>query len=149
MNKIFNSSFEVSLRIIILLDVADGVDMTIDKLANFDFITTYGLNFGITEINLHGENDFSFSELASRRTAIQMAMKQLVLDRLAQVQNSNQGFVYCITSAGREFSKKLNTQYSEMYRESAHAIVGQLGANTDKEITSFIDKKSRQALQRR
>lgn len=149
MNKIYNSPFEVSLRFLILLDAVDGNIMTVDRIVNFDFIATYGLYFDMADMNLHGDNNFSFSELAARRSSAQLALKQLVLDRMLQVKNSNRGFSYGITEAGKEMSKTLNTQYSELYREQAYKVISELGGKTNSEITKLIDEKSRMALERR
>lgn len=45
----FNSIFENSLRLLILLDIYD-MPQTVDMLYAVDFMTVYGRSFGITEL---------------------------------------------------------------------------------------------------
>lgn len=44
---IFNTSFEVSLRILIVLGASPRESATVDKAAAVDFIATYGREFGL------------------------------------------------------------------------------------------------------
>ena len=41
MNKIFNTTFESSLRILLLLYVSEDEQMTLDRIADYDCITNY------------------------------------------------------------------------------------------------------------
>ena len=52
MNELFNSPFELSLRVLIILNTAQ-LRLTIDKIVAYDFISTYSSDFGISESNLH------------------------------------------------------------------------------------------------
>ncbi len=61
MNNIFNTSFEVSLRILIILNTVQ-TRLSIDRITALDFIAIYGKDFGVSEYNLHGDNDYRFSE---------------------------------------------------------------------------------------
>ena len=72
MNNIFNSPFELSLRIMILMRVRKS-RVTVDWLSCLDFVTTYGKDFGISEFNLHGDNEYRFSEYAAKREIIGIA----------------------------------------------------------------------------
>lgn len=84
MTKLFNSTFEVSLRALLLLSQTTDVNMTIDRLVAYDFISLYSRNFDLGDINLHGDNEYGFSELSARRTVMQEALKELVLDGLTK-----------------------------------------------------------------
>lgn len=57
MNELFNSPFELSLRVLIILNTAQ-LRLTIDKIVAYDFISTYSSDFGISESNLHGNNSY-------------------------------------------------------------------------------------------
>ena len=58
MNSIFNSPFELSLRILILMKTRNS-RVTVDWLSCLDFVTTYGKDFGVSEFNLHGDANLS------------------------------------------------------------------------------------------
>mgnify|MGYP007135424621 FL=1 len=96
MNKIFNTTFESSLRILLLLSVSGDEQMTLDRIADYDFITIYSKYFGISDMALHGENEFGLSEFAARRGMMQSTMKSLVLDGLVSVKRRQNGFQYSI-----------------------------------------------------
>ena len=61
MARLFNSTFENSLRIAILLDCFSSAQ-TVDMLYAADFMTIYGKAFGVSEADLNGDNQYKFSE---------------------------------------------------------------------------------------
>ena len=61
----------------LLLSQAPDANMTIDRLIAYDFISLYGRHFDLAEANLHGENEYGFSELSARRAVMQAALKEL------------------------------------------------------------------------
>lgn len=97
MNKLFNTVFENSLRVIILLDVFD-MPQTIDMLYAIDFMAQYGATFGVSEYELNGNNPFRFSEFAARREIIKEALRQLVLKGLVKPLGMTKGMAYVIFS---------------------------------------------------
>jgi len=95
----FNSTFENSLRLLVLLDIYD-MPQTVDMLYAVDFMTVYGKSFGITETNLNGDNEYRFSEFASRREPVRAALKEMVLNGTAQALSYKNGLAYIITPEG-------------------------------------------------
>ena len=85
----------------LILSTIPTKGVTIDRIAAYDFITIYGKDFGVSENNLHGDNNFNFSELSSKREICAAGVKELVLDGLIIVQRSQNGFLYSLTSAGK------------------------------------------------
>ena len=55
MKEVFNTSFEVSLRILIILNIVK-IRLSIDRISALDFISIYGKDFGVSKYNLHGNN---------------------------------------------------------------------------------------------
>ena len=68
--------------------------MTLDRIVAYDFIAIYGRHFGIADANLHGDNDYGFSELSTRRAVLQDSLKALVLDGLVRATRQSEGFCY-------------------------------------------------------
>ena len=64
--KIFNSDFEMELRILLLLSQTKRA-LSKEEIVNYDFITIYSADFGIGEENLHGDNRYKYGEFASRQ----------------------------------------------------------------------------------
>lgn len=148
MTKLFNSTFEVSLRALLLLSQTTDVNMTIDRLVAYDFISLYGRHFELADINLHGDNEYGFSELSARRTVMQAALKELVLDGLTKATRRKDGFCYEITDAGATFCQKQTTDYANTYRQLARATHKKFKTMTEVEIMTVISKKATHALRR-
>ena len=99
MNNIFNTSFEVSLRILIILNTVQ-TRLSIDRITDLDFIAIYGKDFGVSEYNLHGDNDYRFSEYTSKREIVSQAIKELVLRGYITPHCNKSGFNYSISKEG-------------------------------------------------
>ena len=148
MTKLFNSTFEVSLRALLLLSQTTDANMTLDRLVMYDFISVYGRHFDMADINLHGDNEYGFSELSARRTVMQAALKELVLDGLIKASRRQEGFCYEITGLGTAFCKKQTTAYAETYRKLAIATHKKYKGMTEVEIMAVISSKAIHALRR-
>ena len=112
MNNIFNTSFEVSLRILIILNTVQ-TRLSIGRITALDFIATYGKDFGVSEYNLHGDNDYRFSEYTSKREIASQAIKRLVLRGYITPHYNKSGFNYSISKKGVAFFESLNDKYAE------------------------------------
>jgi len=148
MTKLFNSTFEVSLRALLLLSQTADANMTIDRIVAYDFISLYSRHFDLAEINLHGDNEYGFSELSARRTVMQAALKELVLDGLAKAIRRKDGFCYEITDTGTAFCQKQVTDYANTYRRLASATHKKFKTMTEVEIMAIISQKATHALRR-
>ena len=112
MNNIFNTSFEVSLRILIILNTVQ-TRLSIDRITALDFMAIYGKDFGVSEYNLHGDNDYRFSEYTSKREIVSQAIKELVLRGYITPHCNKSGFNYSISKEGVAFCESLNDKYAE------------------------------------
>lgn len=144
-NKLFNTAFENSLRLLILLDAFDE-PQTLDMLYAVDFMATYGAAFGITATNLNGDNQYKFSEFASKRDAVKNALKQLVLSSMVQALNLNNGIAYTISSDGEEYCKSLSSEYADEYRKSAELVMKSLSGKSERTLISGINKLAVKSL---
>ena len=148
MNKIFNTTFEASLRILLLLSVSESEQMTLDRIADYDFITIYSKYFGLSEIALHGENDFGLSEFAARRGMMQSTLKSLVLDGLVSVKRRENGFQYSISSVGKNVVSKMESEYANDYKKLARKTVEHFKGQSEQKIMGTISKISTEFLRR-
>lgn len=148
MTKLFNTPFELSLRAVLLLSVVERKDMTLDRIAAYDFIAIYSSYFGLTENNLHGVNDYSFSEFTFRRELLSEALKGLVLDGLIQATHRKAGFCYEISEAGQDFCNKQSTEYANAYRAMVSKTNQKFVNSTEIDLLATISKKAKNALRR-
>ena len=146
-NKLFNSVFENSLRILLLL-AEFNCGQSLDKIYALDFMVSYGATFGVSKVDLNGDNQYKFSEFASRREIVRLALKQMVLDGLVWPDNSAAGILYSITDEGREYSATLESEYAEEYRNTARKVVEIVSDESERTIIDRINKMSAEALRK-
>ena len=145
MNSIFNSPFELSLRILILMKTRNS-RVTVEWLSCLDFVTTYGKDFGVSEFNLHGDNEYRFSEYAAKREVIGIAIKELVLRGFVNPHCNKSGFNYSITSSGLKLCETLNDEYAENYEKIAEKAISYFADYSERKLSNCINEKAILAL---
>ena len=109
------STFEISLRILLMLDCLSPIHLDEQQIDMIDFIAVYAADFGLLDENLHGYSNYRFSEFPARKQPIQAALRNLILDRSIQLTFTSNGYEYSITATGKNVSKQLYSSYSEEY----------------------------------
>lgn len=82
-SKVFNTTFENMLRLLLLADMLNA-PANVDRLAALDFICIYGKKCKVLDKNLHGDNEFGFAEFINKREKITEAVK--LSDHIQEVQ---------------------------------------------------------------
>lgn len=144
--KPFNSTLENSLRILLLLNECD-MPQTADMLCAVDFIAQYGKEFGISELNLNGENPYKFSEFLSKRDHVWEAMKYLVLHELVQPLSLEEGMQYIITPRGEEYCNLLSSEYAVEHSEAVQKALDIVGRFDERRIISAINQLSAERVE--
>ncbi|AGL03619.1 ABC-three component system middle component 2 [Desulfoscipio gibsoniae] len=146
MNNIFNTPFEISLRVLLMLET--GLIQTADMIAAADFITVYGKDFEISDNDLHGDSAFKYSEFPLRRELVKKAVKQLVLTGLIDVASSQRGFLYSINQKGKDYCSRFTNHYAETYRYLAKRTQGYIAQKSERQIFEMINRNAFTWLQR-
>lgn len=144
-NKLFNSPFEMELRILLLLSCEDDNSFSVERILSIDFITCYSSEFGFSHENLHGQNNFKFGELSNRRILIQNAIKSLVLKGLIDVE-VDRGYLFRITDKGKEYVDKLTSDYAKEYKDIAMIVINEFGKDSDERLIGKIQSYSLASL---
>lgn len=142
MIKLYNTPFEASLRTLLILETSRNKSYTTDMIAAIDFISIYSREFKITDENLHGENNYKFSEFTLRRELIQKAIKKLVLDDLIKLNSTKKGFTYSINQKGLDYSEYLSSDYATAYRRAVRLVQEFILNKTEREVLELINKRS-------
>ena len=121
-NKLFNSPFEMSLRIVLLLASAPKEKFSVDRIIGLDFISCYFSDFGLPFPNLHGDNGYRYGEIVGRRLLVQEAVKSLVTQGLIEV-TIDRGYLFSISASGSKYAEKLETDYAIDYKAIAQVTV--------------------------
>lgn len=145
MPRVFNSTLENALRIILLLD-AFGTPQNTDMLYAADFIVVYGKTFGIADKDLNGDNQYKFSEFVSRRAIVQKALKELVLDGLVMPSEIDSGIVFQITADGKKYCASLESDYAKEYEAVAKKVVQFVSGRSERSIIAQINRLSATSL---
>lgn len=146
MIEVLNTSFEISIRIMLILEAAYDHPLTTDMLTAADFITVHGKEFGVFDTNLHGDNIFKFSEFAVRRDMIQSATKSLALDGLILIRHTESGFAYILSQGGIDYCKRLNSEYAVEYRAFVKKTLRYLENKNEQTVLKAINKLSIKSL---
>lgn len=141
MNRIFNTSFENSLRILILLSHAT-TSLTVDKITAWDFIAINGKSFGLTNVDLHGDNSFTMCEYTARRELISIAIKELVLRGLITVEETHNGFCYKINDNGKIIAEQFQTNYANEYALAIQKTASFCLEKDERQLIKFIGEKT-------
>jgi hypothetical protein len=144
MTKLFNTPFEVSMRILLALLIAPKKQMSLDMITAIDFLTIYSSDFDISDYNLHGENIFSFSEFTSKRKVISESIKELVLKDLVTVIQSEQGFQYKLNNRGKNLCDTFTSDYASEYIGFAQEVWDFVNEKSEVEIINYINNKAAQ-----
>ena len=141
MHKVFDSIFENSLRILLLLNEFE-TEQNIDTIYVTDFISLYSNDFGISQKNLNGDNNYKFSEFASKRQLIQETLKYLVFKELVWVINDDLGIKYKINVEGKTYCETLNSDYANEYRINANKAINYLNSKSLRAVIKEINSMS-------
>lgn len=136
--KLFNGKFELALRILLILGQRESASL--DRLLAFDFITTYASSFNLSKENLHGDNAFNYSEIASRRVMMNKGIRLLRMYNLLDINYSDQnGYEYRLTDLGRSIEGQLDDQYAIEYKQVLSNVMGKYSQFSSKKLMKLID----------
>lgn len=138
-NKVFNTTFENMLRILILMSVLSK-PVNSDRLTALDFICIYGKKCKVLDKNLHRDNEFGFAEFTNKREKIAEAIKLSVKNYYVIVGNSAEGLVYSLNERGREIVTNIQSSYSKAYVIGARIVCSKFANYTDEAVLKYISK---------
>lgn len=103
------------MRLVLLLNTFDCL-LSSEELFVFDFIATYGKEFGLTDVSLNGDSEFTLSKATLRRKRVMEAISYLVRNGYIMPIIAISETKYELTDKGNEFYKKISMSgYSEKY----------------------------------
>lgn len=119
--KVFNTPFEVSMRILLLLNTFK-VGLDEEKILYLDFFTIYEKNYKFGDSNINGDSNFMIDVFTAQRKLINTSIKELVLSGLIDVINTKEGFIYLINQSGSILCSKMESDYAQTYKRSSSII---------------------------
>lgn len=147
MPRIFNTVFENEIRIIILLNTCKR-QLLVSDIIMIDFMAIYGGEFGVSNVSLNGNNPYMYSEFATRKLAVQDALKDLLRRKYVQTIETDTGLAFCNTQSGDSFCRSLDSQYATEYRNIVKRVIEKVSQSEDESFFSIIEKKIINSLHR-
>ena len=136
-NKLFNSPFEMMLRVLLLLSQDKKNYYSVERIVLLDFVSCYAADFQLPYSNLHGTNNYKFGEIASRRKLVQEAIKLLVTKGMIDVK-IDRGYLFGISGLGLTYIKKLESSYATEYKSISKAAIKKFRKESDENILDLV-----------
>lgn len=138
MADVLGTVYELSMRYIVALFAAERKAISIERLCSYDFIASYGADFGILNENLHGSGGYRYGEYASRNSLSESAIKYLVIHGYVIVLTSDKGYQYAISPRGITLCSSLESSYADNYYCAVRKAIKQYGDYSDSQVERII-----------
>jgi len=145
--NVLGSPFEMSLRILLMLNELNGKELDIQRMSAIDFIAVYAADFNLLDENLHGYGNYRYSEYPARKDLVSAALKLLVLNGTVSFGANQNGYMYKITESGKHLCLDLSDSYSEEYRIAIRAVFKNYDLKSDASMLKDINHHTLHYLQ--
>lgn len=147
MSPLYNTTLEVSLRVLIILARSKEAQ-SVEEISAIDFLSVYGREFNIGDRNLHGDNIYMYGEAAARHERIQAALGELALRGLSEINPSKNGFRYSATSAGCALCETLDSSFALEFGKYAELAMEEIKINGLHCVQNMIAEKAKLSIRR-
>lgn len=134
----FNSPIECGLRMLFVLDAADGTAADLQRLVSYDYLLVHSADVASGPTSLHPAVPFRGTELLVKRRLIEAGLDQMFSRELLDKAFASSGIVYRRTSNTTAFTQLLTSKYATALRERAHWLMVQFGGLGDSELAAFM-----------
>ncbi len=135
----FNSSLEIGIRSLTLLEAAYPESLDLQRLVEYDYLSVHSGDAGGPE-SLHAPLPLRTGEILVRRSIIESGLILMMSRNLARHIPTNDGIRYFATDATGAFLTALSTPYITKLRQRANWVVEQFGNSSDKQLSEMTRK---------
>lgn len=140
------STFEISLRILLMLNQLSPQSLDERQIEMIDFISVYAADFGLLDENLHGYGEYRYSEFPARKQPVAVALKNLVLDGYIRLNPTSAGYKYSILEEGKEICRKLTSSYAGEYNLAVKTVANTFNVENANTMLREINRFTTQSL---
>jgi len=137
--KIFNSSEEVGVRILFILDVC-GKRMSSQRIMYYDYFALHLNDIDDAYESLHPDNPNHSSEIAVRRVLVNKGLNLMISKGLVSIKYSKTGIYYQKNQLTTSFIDLFQNGYVERLKKNIEAVEVKFSYYSDKQIYKYIDK---------
>ncbi len=136
--KIINSSMEVGLRTLIILEAIKPNNIELDKLIIFDYLIVHSKDAGFNTKSLHPSTPYRVGEIFVRRQLVQEGLNLMESRELITKRYSPSGITYEASSLTAPFISYLESEYSRKIKENALLIENKFKDFSLSELKLFV-----------
>lgn len=133
----FNSSVEVGLRTLVLLDEAFPIAFSLSRLVVFDYLLVHSDDVEGGPDGLHPQTPHRSGELLVRRQFIQQGIRLYESRQLLIRSFEDTGITFQATDASTVFLDSLSSPYSLKLRDRGEWVIKEFGQVSDEDLSAF------------
>jgi len=138
-DKIFNSPFELGVRMVFLLQSLHPGKVDLQRLVYLDYASIYSADLGGPP-SLHTPVPLRGGEYISRREIIEEGLYLMAARSFVDVDATGSGIVYSLGENGASLTGLLGNEYSRSLLNCCEWTSSRFGSLTDKELETVFDK---------
>lgn len=135
--SIYNTSYEIGVRVLILLNFTSG-PIDLQRIIYYDYLMLHYGDVDEDYESVHPANPFHTTELYIRRELIQSALDLICKKGLTNIIFSNDGFLYEISSLGRNFIKCFESDYFAKLIKYAQLVTNRFDDFSVNDLNEFV-----------
>lgn len=134
----FNTPLECGLRMLFVLDAAQGKTADLQRLVSYDYLLVHSGDVPDGPVSLHPAVPFRGTELLVKRDIVHAGLNQMFSRELLQKTFDVAGIMYCATGLTSAFIALMTSQYADALRQRSAWIVERFGLFNDADLTAFM-----------
>ena len=137
----FNSPLECGLRMLFVLNAANGQVVDLQRLVSLDYLLVHSGDVQDGPTSLHPAVPFRGGELLVKRDMLRAGLNQMYSRELIAKRFDTNGITYQSTELTHAFVALLKSTYAAALRERAAWVIGRFGGFSDNELSVFMSER--------
>jgi hypothetical protein len=134
----FNSPLECGLRLLFVLNAAEGKSSDLQRLISYDYILVHSGDVPHGPASLHPSVPFRGAELLVKRDLLSAGLNQMFSRELIAKTFDTSGILYRATELTAPFVALLKSDYALALGTRAKWLIEQFGTMNDNNLSAFM-----------
>ena len=135
--NIYNSTFEISIRVLVLLKIIEKEYLSIDELMIYDYLTLNSYDVG-GPASLHAPVPNRGVQVFSKKNLIKESISFLLSKELVVINNNENGIFYAINNNGMLLLEYFESDYYKKLLFKIRWVNSEFGMTSRKELDQFV-----------
>lgn len=138
--KPFNSSIEIALRAMFILDAFTETQLSVQQIVHFDYLMIHSGDVDNGPSSIHPPVPNRTGEWLLRRELLETALGMLIQRELAVLVCAKDGIYFKASELTRPFIKHFSGDYSKLLQERATWLKVSFGSFSETDLASYMTK---------